>query len=127
MTLPRRGSDHGSRGDVGQPAVSIEIPFTSAGEAEVIEIVYDELNDDTIDDVLQVLREEKAKLHYWVTIAQECYRRRYFKAFERLLEIARTEANVNYEKSEDDRVRLKYDYFEWQTPYRGRSTILNCV
>ena len=106
MTLPRRGSDHGSRGDTSQPAVSIEIPFTShGGEAEVIEIVYDELNDD-IDDVLQVLKEEKAKLHYWVSIAQECYRRRYFKAFEKLLDIARAEANVDYDKSEEDRVSL---------------------
>ena len=111
MTLPRRGGDHGGgRGDVQQPAVSIEIPFTShGGDAEVIEIVYDELSDD-IDDVLQVLREEKARLHYWITIAQECYRRRFFKAFERLLEIARTEANVNYDKSEEDRVSFDEPY-----------------
>merc|ERR1711913_209076 len=106
MTLPRRGSDHSNRGDTVQPANqnSIEIPFTShGGEAEVVEIHYDELSDD-IEDVLQALREEKAKLHYWVTIAQECYRRRYFKAFERLLDIARTEANTNYDKSEEDRM-----------------------
>lgn len=100
MTLPKRGSDPGGRG---QSAVSIEIPFTSHGnEAEVIEIVYDELSDE-IDDVLQVLREEKAKLHYWITIAQECYRRKYYKAFERLLKSS-NEANTRYEKSEEDRV-----------------------
>ncbi len=84
----------------------------------MIEIVYDELSDD-IDDVLQVLREEKARLHYWITIAQECYRRKFYKAFERLLDTARTditrgEANVNYDKSEEDRVRLFMYYLQIQ-------------
>ena len=108
MTLPRRGSDHGGRGDSQQAAVSVEIPFTShGGDAEVIEIVYDELSDD-IDDVLQVLREEKARLHYWITIGQESYRRNLYKAFEKLYEISKSEANINYDNSEQDRVSLMH-------------------
>lgn len=99
MTWPRRGGDH--RGDSGQPASFIEIPMSS-NEAEVT-IVYDDLSDD-IEDVLQLLKQEKARLHYWITIALECYRRNYYKAFERLLDIARSEADMNYDKSEEDRV-----------------------
>jgi hypothetical protein len=105
MTLPKGGSDFGLRSEASQPAVSIEIPFTShGGDAEVIEIVYDELSDDNISDVLQVLREEKARLHYWVTIALECYRRGQFIAFERILETARVEANISYDNVEEDQV-----------------------
>ena len=100
MTLPRGDQ----RGHHAQSADSIEIPFTSGGDGEVIEFVYDQDLSDEIDDVLAALKEEKAPLYYWVTIAKECYRRRYFKAFERLLDSARVEANINYDKSDEDRV-----------------------
>ena len=99
-----RGDSYKNHGGP-QSAGSIEIPYTSHGgdDDTTIEIGYEDLSDD-IDDVLQALREEKARLHYWVTIAKECYRRRYYKAFERLLDTARVEANINYDKSDEDRV-----------------------
>ena len=98
MTLP-------GRSDNGQAPISIEIPFTShGGDAEVIEIVYDELSDENIGDVLQVLREEKARLHYWVTIAFECYRRGHYQAFKQILETGRLEGDIGYDKCEEDQV-----------------------
>ena len=102
MTLPRGGSEPGS----GQNAGSILIPIMSGGgdADEVIEIVYDELSD-SIGDVLQMLKQEKARLSFWVTIALECYKRGFYQAFESLLEASRIDATYDYDKVDDDQVR----------------------
>ena len=101
-----RGYDYSGHGDHGPRPTSIEIPFRGdGGEAEVIEIVFEELSDDTIDEVINVLTNEKSQLHYWISIAYECYRRGLQDSFEKVLETARHEANLSYNKVEDDQVR----------------------
>ena len=113
MTLPRRGGqDSGPRVDYSQPGDSIEIPLTSAGEggeAEVIEIMFAELEDDAnIIAALELLRAERARMQYWVVIALECYRREKFQFFEKILEDAHKMADTNYRDSKEDQMQL-YD------------------
>ena len=105
----------GSRGDNIQTD-SIEIPFTNTdGEQQVIQIFYHELTEETIDDILPVLKDEKSDLRYWICIADECYRRLrcpttgVCEAFEKVLNTAEVEANLDYASEEvvqEDRVCL---------------------
>ena len=52
---------------------SVEIPLQGS-DTEVIEIAFDELPDD-VEEVMHILKAEKAQMHLWVTIAIEYFRR----------------------------------------------------
>merc|ERR1719210_96984 len=82
---------------------SVEIPLQGS-ETEVIEIAFDELPDD-VEEVMHILKAESAQMHLWVTIAIEYFRRDKKENFTKLLEVARTEANVNYEKADEDQMK----------------------
>ena len=82
---------------------SVEIPLKGS-DAEVIEIAFDELPQ--ADEVLAILQVEEAALHIWVTLACEYYRQGREEEFVKILECSRTHANIDYNKSEEDQVRL---------------------
>ena len=111
MTLHRRGQDHGPRIDYSQRGESIEIPLNAneGDQAEVIEIMFSELDDDAnITAALELLRAERARMQYWVVIALECYRREKYQFFEKILEDAHKMADTNYKDSKEDQMQL-YD------------------
>ena len=81
---------------VAERPTSVEIPLQGT-DTEVIELSFDELPDDA-DEVIHILKAEKAQLHLWVTIAIEYYRRDKKEAFVRILEKSRDEANIQYGK-----------------------------
>ena len=83
--------------------MSLEIPLLGS-DSEVIEIWFNELPDD-VEEVIHILKNEKAALNYWVTLAIEYYRRDMRDAFVRLLEVARADANLNYPSSDEDQVK----------------------
>ena len=80
-----------------------EIPSAS-DDFDSVQILYDDLEDSSNEDILQLLKNEKAHLKYWVSIAREYYRRGRFTDFENTLDTARKEANITYDKSEEDQV-----------------------
>ena len=82
--------------------MSIEIPLFQS-DSEVIEISFDELPDD-VDEVIHILKTEKAALNLWVTLAIEYYRRGKRDEFVKLLEVGRVDANLNYANSDEDQV-----------------------
>ena len=49
------------------PKTSIVIPLRNSAEDEIIEIDFSELPDG--EEVLQILKSEKAPLHYWLDLA----------------------------------------------------------
>ena len=95
---------------------SIEIPCRDAdGEQQVLEIFYHELTEETVDEILPVLKDEKSDLRYWICLADEFYRRLrcpttgVCEAFEKVLNTAKVEANLDYASEEvvqEDRVCL---------------------
>lgn len=87
--------------------MSLEIPLLGS-DSEVIEISFDELPED-VDEVIHILKTEKAALNLWVTLAIEYYRRDMRDAFVKLLEVARSDANLNYPSSDEDQVSLSRD------------------
>ncbi len=82
---------------------SVEIPLLGS-DAEVIEISFDDLP--AADEVLNILRTERAPLHTWVNLAVEYYRQGRTPEFVQVLEASRGgEANLDYPKSEEDQMR----------------------
>ena len=84
------------------PAASIEIP-TKDDPSEVIEIEFDQLP--SADDMQQVLTAESAQLGIWVTLAVEYYRQGKESEFVSVLDRSRAEANLDYDRSEEDQMR----------------------
>ncbi len=81
---------------------SVEIPLRTSDAELVIE--YDDLP--SADEILKVLRDEKVPLHIWVTLAIEYYRQDRVHDFVQILEASRGgEANLDYNKSEEDQMR----------------------
>ena len=98
MTLPRGENPYSETGPL-----AWEIPSAS-DDFDSVQILYDDLEDSSNEDILQLLKNEKAHLKYWVSIAREYYRRGRFSDFENTLDTARKEANITYDKSEEDQV-----------------------
>ena len=69
----------------------------------VIELDLDQLPEG--EEVLNMLRQERAKLHTWVTLALEYYKQSRVKDFVKILEASRTDANLDYERFEEDQMR----------------------
>ena len=84
------------------PAASIEIP-TKDDPSEAIEIEFDQLP--SADDMQQVLTAESAQLGTWVTLAVEYYRQGKESEFVSVLDRSRAEANLDYDRSEEDQMR----------------------
>ena len=83
-------------------AASIEIP-TKDDPSEVIEIEFENLP--SADDMQQVLSAESAQLGIWVTLAVEYYRQGKESEFVAILDRSRAEANLDYDRSEEDQMR----------------------
>jgi len=79
----------------------VEIPLL--GSEEVIEVDCSDLPEN-VDEVLTILRNEKAQLNLWITLALEYYRHGKTEAFVKLLETAKTEANMSYDSVQQDQV-----------------------
>ena len=71
---------------------------------QVIVIPFDELPEDA-DDVVNILTKESAPLHQWVSLALEYYRQGHEQEFVTILEASRTDANLDYNKSEEDQMK----------------------
>ncbi|XP_054714138.1 LOW QUALITY PROTEIN: RNA polymerase-associated protein CTR9 homolog [Uloborus diversus] len=78
----------------------IEIPLRDT--AEVIELYLDQLPDG--DEVLGILRQEQAILKIWVQLALEYYRQGKVQDFVKILDVSRTEANIDYPNMERDQM-----------------------
>ncbi|KAJ8948962.1 hypothetical protein NQ318_022985 [Aromia moschata] len=76
----------------------IEIPLSDTNE--VIELYSDQLPEG--DEVLGILRQEKAHLSIWVNLAY--YKQNKTKDFIKVLEASRTDANINYRDYEKDQI-----------------------
>lgn len=100
MTLPRGENPYSETGPL-----AWEIPSAS-DDFDSVQILYDDLEDSSNEDILQLLKNEKAHLKYWVSIAREYYRRGRFSDFENTLDTARKEANITYDKSEEDQMEV---------------------
>lgn len=87
----------------GQSAQLIEIPLRGS-DSDVLEIPVDDLPD-PCDEVLQVLRSEKAQLDIWYRLAIEYYRQGKEQDFVKILEASRTEADLDYAKSDEDQMK----------------------
>ena len=59
----------------------------------------------TLAIFFQMLTAESATLNLWVTLAIEYYRQGRTKEFVEILDKSRTDANLNYAKSEEDQMR----------------------
>jgi len=106
--------------------MSIEIPLHES-DAEVIEITFDELPDD-VDEVIHILRTEKASLNYWNTLAIEYYRRGRRDAFVKLLEVGRNDAGVqNNNLSSNDQVRFFLQFLLHNTIKNDPTIAFNCL
>ncbi len=82
---------------------SVEIPLLES-DAEVIEISFNDLP--PAEETLPILKAEHAQLHYWVTLAEEYYRQNRDEEFVKILEASRSaDANLDYQKSEEDQMR----------------------
>lgn len=79
----------------------VEIPLL--GSEEVIEVDCNDLPEN-VDEVLTILRNEKAQLSLWITLALEYYRNGKTDAFVKLLETAKTESNMQYDTAQQDQV-----------------------
>jgi RNA polymerase-associated protein CTR9 len=86
----------------------VEIPLL--GSEEVIEVDCNDLPEN-VDEVLTILRNEKAQLSLWITLALEYYRNGKTDAFVKLLEAAKTESNMQYETAQQDQV-FTFDAFK---------------
>ncbi|XP_044738203.1 RNA polymerase-associated protein CTR9 homolog isoform X2 [Chrysoperla carnea] len=80
---------------------SIEIPLRDTDE--VIELYLDQLPDG--DEVLGILRQERAQLSIWVNLALEYYKQKKINDFIKILEASRTDANIDYRDFEKDQMR----------------------
>ncbi|GFR23747.1 RNA polymerase-associated protein CTR9 homolog [Trichonephila clavata] len=79
---------------------SIEIPLRDTDE--VIDLKIDELPYG--EEVLDMLRREQATLNIWVQIALEYYRQGKHADFVKILDVSRTEANIDYPNMERDQM-----------------------
>lgn len=97
-------SGAGASGGVASSRPSmVEIPLLES-DAEVIEISFDDLP--AADEVLQILKAEKAPLHIWVTLGVEYYRQERKDEFVKILEASRgPDASLDYARSEEDQMR----------------------
>lgn len=78
----------------------IEIPLRDT--EEVIELQLDQLPEG--DEVLGILRQEQATLNIWVQLALEYYRQGKIQDFVKILDVSRTEANIDYGNMEQDQM-----------------------
>ncbi|XP_035231695.1 RNA polymerase-associated protein CTR9 homolog, partial [Stegodyphus dumicola] len=78
----------------------IEIPLRDT--EEVIELHLDQLPDG--DEVLGILRQEQVTLNIWVQLALEYYRQGKVQDFVKILDVSRTEANIDYPNMERDQM-----------------------
>uniref|UniRef100_A0A914EKH2 RNA polymerase-associated protein CTR9 homolog n=1 Tax=Acrobeloides nanus TaxID=290746 RepID=A0A914EKH2_9BILA len=86
------------------PKDAISIPLKHTAEDEVIEISFeDELPDG--EEVLQILKGERAALHYWIDVSLEYYRRGNVIDFCRILELSGGDASLDYQDYEKDQMR----------------------
>ncbi|XP_011403140.1 PREDICTED: RNA polymerase-associated protein CTR9 homolog [Amphimedon queenslandica] len=81
-------------------ATSVEIPLRDTDE--VIELDIDQLPEG--DEVITILRDERAPLHTWVTLALHYYKQDKWSEFEKLLQTSRTDANISYDDHEKDQM-----------------------
>jgi len=79
---------------------SIEIPLRETDE--VIELDLTLLPD--VTEVLGILTQENTILQIWITLALEYYKQGKVEDFEKLLEKARGDANLNYKEHEKDQM-----------------------
>lgn len=79
---------------------SIEIPLRDTDE--VIELDLLQLPD--VTEVINILTQENTVLHIWITLALEYYKQGKVKDFVKLLEAARTSANLDYTNHEKDQM-----------------------
>ncbi|GMR41708.1 hypothetical protein PMAYCL1PPCAC_11903, partial [Pristionchus mayeri] len=70
---------------------------------KVIEMDVNELPDE--DDIMNILREESARLSVWITTAVEYYKQKRYEIFTRILEQSGQQANLDYPGFEKDQVR----------------------
>nr|CDJ96428.1 Tetratricopeptide TPR-1 domain containing protein [Haemonchus contortus] len=84
-------------------ARSVSIPLRDSLEDEIIEISFDALPEG--DEVLEILRAEKASLHFWIDLGLEYYRCGRVDDFVRLLEVSGSEASLDYPEVENDQMR----------------------
>ncbi|KAE9416876.1 hypothetical protein Angca_004307 [Angiostrongylus cantonensis] len=82
---------------------SVSIPLRDSVEDEIIEISFDALPEG--DEVLEILRAEKASLHFWIDLGLEYYRCGRVDDFVRLLEVSGSEASLDYPEVENDQMR----------------------
>ncbi|KAM3723175.1 RNA polymerase-associated protein [Dirofilaria immitis] len=71
---------------------------------EIIELDFDNLPDDG-DEVLAILRGERATLNFWVDLALAYYRRGNEADFVRILEMSGSEASLEYPEYHQDQMR----------------------
>eukprot|EP00118_Oscarella_pearsei_P009930 m.58713 g.58713 ORF g.58713 m.58713 type:complete len:1092 (+) comp34825_c0_seq5:588-3863(+) len=86
----------------GKPVSTIEIPLR--GEDEVIELDLDQLPEG--EEVLGILRNERAPLNIWLKLAQQYYKQNRHEDFARILESCRPgdAADINYPNHETDQM-----------------------
>uniref|UniRef100_A0A1I7XTW2 TPR_REGION domain-containing protein n=1 Tax=Heterorhabditis bacteriophora TaxID=37862 RepID=A0A1I7XTW2_HETBA len=77
--------------------------FALVSTEEIIEISFDDLPDG--NEVLQILRAEKASLHFWIDLGLQYYRIGKVDDFVRLLEVSGSEASLDYPDVENDQMR----------------------
>ncbi|KAH7730110.1 hypothetical protein AAVH_02602 [Aphelenchoides avenae] len=85
------------------PQTSIVIPLKNTAEDEIIEISFDDLPDG--EEVLQILKGERAALHFWLDLALEYYKAGLTADFIRILEQSGTDAGLDYHDYEKDQTR----------------------
>jgi RNA polymerase-associated protein CTR9 len=81
-------------------ATSVEIPLRDTDE--VIELDIDQLPEG--DEVLSILRDERAPLHTWVTLALHYYKQNKYEEFEKILQSSRADADISYNDHEKDQM-----------------------
>ena len=81
-------------------ATSIEIPLRDTDE--VIELDVEQLPDG--EEVISILKDERAPLHIWVALALHYYKQGKFDDFVSVLETSRTDADVSYKDHEKDQM-----------------------
>ncbi|KAL7074104.1 hypothetical protein ACQ4LE_006593 [Meloidogyne hapla] len=86
-----------------QQKTVIVIPIRNSTEDEIIEIDFNELPES--DEVLQILKNEKAALHFWLDIALEYYKQGMVQDFVKILELSGGEAGLEYPDYERDQMR----------------------
>lgn len=80
---------------------SIEIPLRDTDE--VIELDLDQIPEG--EEVLGILSQEQAPLNIWVTLALEYYRQGKVEEFVKILDVSRTDANLDYREFERDQMK----------------------